>query len=216
MLWRSKNLPGVTVLSCLLRFASRLVLWPFLVRGPCACMAVLCVCLCVSIRSGWRASLPGKLCPFWWSELRPSITDGESWRLWASAWSVPLSACPHQATGPRRPCCERRMPSAIAIRLLFPLFYSLVYFLLFSDFLRWVISPHPRFYVSFCPFVLIHVGCVFGPVGNRSHCCGWLQGCAGWGAGSVHAQQGRVEREPLKCWLVIFRSSDLPSSWHQT
>ena len=81
-----------------------------------------------------------------------------------------------QSTGPRGPYYERKMPSAIAIRLLFPLFYSLVYF---SDFLRWIISPRARFYVSLCPFVLIHVGCVFGPVGNRSPCCGWLQRCAG-------------------------------------
>lgn len=82
----------------------------------------------------------------------------------------------NQSTGPRGPYYERKMPSAIAIRLLLPLFYSLVYF---SDFLRRISSPRARFYVSLCPFVLVHVGCVFGPVGNRSPCCGWLQRCAG-------------------------------------
>ena len=98
------------------------------------------------------------------------------------------------------------MPSAVAIRSLFPLFYSLVYF---SGFLRWIISPRARFHVAVCPFVLMHVGCVLGPVGNRSPCCGWLQRCAGWGHGtSAPSRDGWREGVPqmLTCHLQVFSS----------
>lgn len=72
---------------------------------------------------------------------------------------------------------------------------SALFGLFFSDFPGQAVSPHPgsAFLLSLC---LATRGCVLGPVGNRSHWCGWLQRCSGRGAEgrSVHAQQGRVDR----------------------